>query len=81
MTDLTGRRAVVTGGGSGIGAAIAQALAGAGAHVVVADLDGDAAARVAEPIGGEVWQVDLSQPAALDDLRLSADVLVNNAGV
>jgi 3-hydroxybutyrate dehydrogenase len=81
MTDLTGRRAVVTGGASGIGAAIAQAFAAAGAHVVVADLDGDAAARVAEPIGGEAWQVDLSRPAELDDLSLSADVLVNNAGV
>jgi 3-hydroxybutyrate dehydrogenase len=81
MTDLTGKRAVVTGGASGIGAAIAEAFASAGAHVVVADLDGDAAARVADPIGGEVWQVDLSKPAELDDLMLQADVLVNNAGV
>jgi 3-hydroxybutyrate dehydrogenase len=81
MTELAGKHAVVTGGGSGIGAAVAQALAAAGARVTVADLDGDAAAAVAEGFGGEVWQVDLSKPAALDDLRLSADVLVNNAGV
>ena len=81
MADLTGKRAVVTGGASGIGAAIAQALAGAGAKVTVADLDGEAAARVADPIGGETWQVDLSKPADLDDLTLDADVLVNNAGV
>jgi 3-hydroxybutyrate dehydrogenase len=81
MTDLTGRHAVVTGGGSGIGAAIAEALAAAGARVTVADLDGDAAGSVAERIGGEVWQVDLSKPAELDDLRLTADILVNNAGV
>ncbi|MGN6446264.1 3-hydroxybutyrate dehydrogenase [Amnibacterium sp.] len=81
MTDLTAAHAVVTGGASGIGAAIARALAAAGAHVVVADLDGEAAAAVADPIGGEVWQVDLSKPAELDTLRLTADILVNNAGV
>jgi 3-hydroxybutyrate dehydrogenase len=81
MTDLTGKRAVVTGGASGIGAAIATAFAGAGAQVVVADLDGDGAQRVAAEIGAEAWQVDLSTPADLDDLRLEADVLVNNAGV
>ena len=80
-TDLTGRRAVVTGAASGIGAATARALAAVGAHVVVADVDGDGAARVAADIGGEAWQVDLSRPADLDDLTLDADVLVNNAGV
>jgi len=80
-TDLTGRRAVVTGGASGIGAATARALAAVGAHVVVADLDGEAAARLAAAIDGEAWQVDLSRPAELDDLALEADVLVNNAGV
>jgi len=80
-TDLSGKRAVVTGGASGIGAATARALAAVGAHVVVADLDGDAAGRVADDIGGEAWQVDLSKPAELDDLTFDADVLVNNAGV
>lgn len=81
MTDLTGRRALVTGGASGIGAAVARSLADAGARVTVADLDGDAAARVARDIGGEPWQVDLAKPAELDDLVLDTDVLVNNAGV
>jgi len=81
MTHLTGRRAVVTGGASGIGAACAHALAGAGAHVVVADLDGEAAQRVATDVGGEVWQVDLSDTAALASLTLEADILVNNAGI
>jgi 3-hydroxybutyrate dehydrogenase len=81
MTELTGKHAVVTGGGSGIGAAVAQSLAAAGARVTVADVDRDAATAVAKGFGGEIWQVDLSKPADLDDLRLSADVLVNNAGV
>ena len=80
-TDLSGKRAVVTGAASGIGEATARALAAVGAHVVVADLDGDGASRVAAEIGGEAWQVDLSKPADLDELTLDADVLVNNAGV
>lgn len=81
MSDLTGRRALVTGGASGIGRACATALAEAGAHVVVADLDGAAAASVAEEIGGEPWEVDLSATRELDDLSLDVDVLVNNAGI
>jgi 3-hydroxybutyrate dehydrogenase len=81
VTDLTGRRAVVTGGASGIGAACASAFAAAGARETVADLDGDAAARVAAEIGGEAWQVDLSDTAALAGLTLDADILVNNAGI
>lgn len=78
---LAGRRALVTGGGAGIGAACARALAAAGAHVVVADRDGGAARAVAEEVGGESWVVDLDDTAALDDLSLEADVLVNNAGI
>ncbi len=81
MTDLTGRRALVTGGASGIGAACAKAFAGAGAHVIVADLNGDAAQTIATEVGGEAWQVDLSDTAALADLTLDVDILVNNAGI
>lgn len=81
MTDLSGRRALVTGGASGIGEACARALAAAGAHVVIADLNGEAAARVAAEVGGEAWQVDLGDTAALADLSLDADILVNNAGI
>ena len=81
MTELTGRRAIVTGGASGIGLACAEALAGAGAHVTIADLNGDAAREVAERLGGEAWAVDLGDTAALADLSLDADILVNNAGL
>lgn len=81
MTDLTGRRALVTGGASGIGAACAESLARAGAHVIVADLNGDAAQAQADLIGGEAWQVDLTDTASLADLDLDVDVLVNNAGI
>jgi 3-hydroxybutyrate dehydrogenase len=79
--DLQGRRAVVTGAASGIGAACARTLADRGASVVVADLDGPGAERVAAEIGGEAWQVDLSDLDALGNLRLEADILVNNAGI
>ncbi len=81
MTDLKGRRALVSGGASGIGAACASAFASAGAHVIVADLNGDAAQKVAKEIGGEAWQVDLSDTKALAELDLDIDILVNNAGV
>lgn len=81
MTDLTGRKAVVTGGASGIGAACVRAFAAAGAKVVIADLDGDAAAAIASEVGGEAWQVDLSDTAALAELSLDTDILVNNAGI
>ncbi|GAA3762408.1 3-hydroxybutyrate dehydrogenase [Microbacterium kribbense] len=79
--DLGGRRAVITGGASGIGLACARELAGRGAHVVIADLNADAAQAVASEIDGEAWAVDLSDTAALDDLSLDADILVNNAGI
>ncbi|HEY9498431.1 MAG TPA: 3-hydroxybutyrate dehydrogenase [Terrimesophilobacter sp.] len=81
MTDLSGRKALVTGGASGIGAACARAFAAAGAHVIVADLNGDAAEAVAKELGGEAWQVDLSDTAALAGLELDVDILVNNAGI
>jgi len=81
VTDLSGRRAVVTGGASGIGEACARAFAAAGARVVIADLNGEVAERVAAELGGEAWQVDLADTAALADLELEADILVNNAGI
>lgn len=79
--DLAGRRAVVTGAASGIGAAVARRLADAGAHVVVSDRNEAGAKAVADEIGGETWIVDLSDTEALAGISLDTDVLVNNAGI
>jgi 3-hydroxybutyrate dehydrogenase len=79
--DLAGRSAVVTGGASGIGRACAARLAQAGADVTILDLDGAAAERVADEVGGRALQADLSDATVLDGLELQADVLVNNAGL
>jgi 3-hydroxybutyrate dehydrogenase len=79
--DLAGRRALVTGGASGIGRACAVRLAAAGAEIVVADRDADAAKAVAELVGGTAVAVDLSDLDAIDALDLDVDVLVNNAGL
>jgi 3-hydroxybutyrate dehydrogenase len=78
---LAGRRALITGGASGIGRACALRLADAGAAVVVLDRDGDAAQEVAESVGGSAVTVDLTDLAAIDALDLDVDVLVNNAGL
>jgi 3-hydroxybutyrate dehydrogenase len=78
---LTGRRAMVTGGGSGIGRACAVRLAEAGATVLVVDRDAATAKEVAAQVGGEAFTVDLSDLDAVDALDLDVDVLVNNAGL
>jgi len=78
---LEGRKALVTGGASGIGAACARRLAALGAKVTVADLDGAGAERVAKEVGGAAWQVDLGDTAALARAPVDADILVNNAGI
>lgn len=80
--ELNGRRVLVTGGASGIGAACAAAFAAVGAAVTVADLDEQGARKVAEPLGGTAVGVDLADPA-LDAAALAGgmDVIVNNAGI
>jgi 3-hydroxybutyrate dehydrogenase len=78
---LAGRRALVTGGASGIGRAIAFEFAAAGAQVVVLDRDADPAKSVADEIGGLAVVADLSDLGAIADLDLDVDIVVNNAGV
>jgi 3-hydroxybutyrate dehydrogenase len=78
---LTGRNALVTGGASGIGAAITRHLAALGAQVQIVDLDLDGARAVADEVGGKAWQLDLSDPSAFDPLELDLDILINNAGI
>jgi meso-butanediol dehydrogenase / (S,S)-butanediol dehydrogenase / diacetyl reductase len=90
--NLEGRAALVTAGGSGIGAATAKLLAAEGARVVVADLSGRRADQIAAAIrdaGGEAVPIkmDVSEPAAVEAAIALAlerygrlDVLHNNAG-
>ena len=93
MFELQGKVAVVTGAGSGIGAAIARVFAARGAHVAVVDRDESSARQIAAGIataGGaaSAHGCDVSQPAEVDALvaALTAahrrlDILVNNAGI
>lgn len=81
VQELQGRRALVTGGASGIGLACAREFAARGAHVIVADLHAESAHEVAGELGGEAWVVDLSDTAAQESLDLDVDILVNNAGI
>jgi 3-hydroxybutyrate dehydrogenase len=82
---LSGRTALVTGGASGIGRAVAVRLAESGAHVLVLDRDEPGAKQVAIDVGGQHLVADLSDGASIDALGLGreihADILVNNAGV
>ena len=88
MTIIDGAGVVVTGGGAGIGRALAGGLAAAGARVVINDLDADAAAAVAEQTGGYAVPGDASTEQGVRDLIAAArehlgsiDIYCSNAGI
>ncbi|HSL35864.1 MAG TPA: SDR family NAD(P)-dependent oxidoreductase, partial [Arthrobacter sp.] len=80
-SSLNGRKALVTGGAGGIGAASVRALAARGAKVVIADMDEAAATALADEVGGTSWAVNLLDVEALQSVSLDCDILVNNAGI
>lgn len=86
--DLSGRVAVVTGGAAGIGRAICEVLAEAGARVIVADRDMGRASELAHALDGDAVHLDVTDAAEAE--RVAADlrdrhgapqILVNNAGI
>lgn len=93
LLDLSGKAAIVTGGAKGIGYGIAYRLAEAGAKVLVADIDEQAAVNVAQELTDKGWtvastKIDVGNEAdvisMIGDCRNkfgSVDILVNNAGI
>lgn len=93
LFDLSGKTAIITGSGRGLGAAMARGLAAHGAQVVIGDRDREAAQQVAQSIqatGGiaAATFVDITQPQSCEELIQftlnqfgQVDVLVNNAGI
>jgi NAD(P)-dependent dehydrogenase (short-subunit alcohol dehydrogenase family) len=61
--ELDGKVALVTGGSNGIGEGVARYLAAQGAHLVLADIDDDRGAQVAQELGGRFIHTDVSEPA------------------
>lgn len=94
LFDLTGRKAIITGGSKGLGAAMAEGLASAGADVFLVSRHRDEAVAQAEKIAREYgrkatgWQTDVTQPDQVEAMVAAAlqemgqiDILINNAGV
>lgn len=85
---LEGKTAIVTGGASGFGDGIVRKFAAEGARVMVADINGEGAKRVAEEVGGIPCTVDVGDGGSVQAMADAAltefghlDILVNNAGV
>lgn len=82
--DLHGKRFVITGANSGLGAVTARAIAGAGGQVIMACRDVEKAKAVAAETGAHVRRLDLADLASVCEFAASLDefdVLINNAGV
>jgi len=86
--DLSGRKALITGGAQGLGKKFAEHLAAAGATVVIADLQEDKGKEVAESLGGIFVRLDVTDDAAWEAAVAQAvrevgglDILINNAGI
>ena len=90
---LDGKVAVITGAARGIGFATAEALSEAGAHVVISDMDGEAATKAAQALSAQGFKadsivLDVTDPRAVERVQAEivkrhgkVDVLVNNAGI
>ena len=85
--QLKGKTAIITGGGSGFGASMADLFAKNGAKVIVADIDIDSARKVAEGTGGYALEVDVSNATSVEQMKIDifkeyekVDIVVNNAG-
>ena len=86
--QLKDKTAIITGGGSGFGASMAELFAKNGAKVIVADINLDNARKVAEQMGGYPLEVDVSNAASVGQMKKNVfdqyqkvDILVNNAGI
>ncbi len=84
---MKGKTAIVTGGARGFGEGIVRKFLAEGAKVMIADLNGAAAERLAQDLGAEAFAVDVSKAQAMAELAQAAqaafglpDIVVNNAG-
>lgn len=86
--SISGRTALVTGGARGIGRACAEALAAAGAKLIIADMDEMAGSATARDLDGAFVKLDVTDKAEVDRIAAgitarhgALDILVNNAGI